>query len=215
MAVRPRLADFILRMKRGAQVVYPKDIGPILAWGDIHPGLTVLEAGTGSGALTIALARAVGSEGRVISVERRDDHQAHARKTLERFFGELPPWLDLRSGSVEEHVADTGPDRIVLDVPEPWLVVDPAATGMASGGVFVAYVPTVPQMQRLHEELRRSKRFAGIEGFEVMQRQWAAEGRSVRPESMMVGHTGFITTAYLVEAEDDANDPAALDGVES
>ena len=214
VAVRPRLADFILKMKRGAQVVYPKDMGPILAWGDIHPGLTVLEAGTGSGALTMALARVVGASGRVVSVERRDDHASHARSIIERFFGEVPPWVELRTGEVEDHVAEVAPDRIVLDLPEPWSVVAPAASGMAPGGVFTAYVPTVPQLQRLHDELRRSKRFAGIEGFEVMQRQWLAEGRSVRPQSMMVGHTGFITVAYRTEAEMDADDPATEDGVD-
>ena len=90
VAVVPRLADYILNMKRGAQVVYPKDIGPILVWGDIGLDMTVLEAGTGSGALTMALVRAVGSGGRVVSVERRDDHAEHARRALEAYFGGLP-----------------------------------------------------------------------------------------------------------------------------
>ena len=131
IAVRPRLSDYILRMKRGAQVVYPKDIGPILVWGDIAAGMTVLEAGTGSGALTMALARAVGPSGRVVSVERRDDHAAHARKVITRFFGEVPAWVDLRVGDVEEIVEEVAPERLVLDLPEPWSVVEAAAGSMA------------------------------------------------------------------------------------
>ena len=111
VAVRPRLADYILNMRRGAQVVYPKDLGAILVWGDIAPGMTVLEAGTGSGALTMALVRAVGPEGRVVSVERRDDHASHAREALSQFFGGIPPTLDLRVGEVADHLAEVAPDR--------------------------------------------------------------------------------------------------------
>ncbi len=198
-AYRPRLADYILAMKRGAQVVYPKDIGPILMYGDVGPGMTVLEAGTGSGALTMALVRAVGAEGRVVSVERREDHGRHARRTIERFFGGLPQNLDLRSGEVEDHVADVRPDRIVLDIPEPWSVVEPAAVHLQPGGVFVAYLPTVPQVQQLREVMRGSRAFPERTTFEVLIREWAVEGRSVRPEHQMVGHTGFVTVARKAE----------------
>jgi tRNA (adenine57-N1/adenine58-N1)-methyltransferase len=206
IAVRPRLSDYILRMKRGAQVVYPKDIGPILVWGDIAAGMTVLEAGTGSGALTMALARAVGPSGRVVSVERRDDHAAHAHKVITRFFGEIPAWVDLRVGDVEEVVAEVEPERLVLDLPEPWSVIEAAAGSMTPGGVVAAYVPTVPQVARLRDALRRTKRFADVLTFETLHREWAADGRSVRPEHQMVGHTGFITVARHVESlgsEDD------------
>ncbi len=198
VALRPRLADYILRMRRGAQVVYPKDIGPIVHWGDIGPGMKVLEAGTGSGALTMALLRAVGPTGAVISVEERPDHAAGAREAIARFFGELPANLDLRLGRVEEMVQEIAPDRLVLDLPEPWRVVPPAAAGLADGGVLTAYLPTVPQVQHLHDDLRRSRRFLDVLTFEVLLREWVAEGRSVRPASQMVGHTGFITTARKV-----------------
>jgi len=198
VALRPRLADYILRMRRGAQVVYPKDIGPILHWGDIGPGRRVLEAGTGSGALTMALVQAVGPAGTVVSVEERPDHAAGARAAIARFFGELPPNLSLRLGRVEEVVEGVAPDRLVLDLPEPWLVVDPAVAGMPDGGVLTTYLPTVPQVQHLHDELRRSRRFLDVCTFEVLLRDWVAEGRSVRPASQMVGHTGFITTARKV-----------------
>ncbi len=207
VALRPRLADYVLGMRRGAQVVYPKDIGPMLHWGDIAPGMTVLEGGTGSGALTSALLRAVGPEGRVVSVDEREDHSAVARAVITRFFGLMPPNLDLRVGSVEDLVEAVAPERLVLDVPEPWHVVGPAVAGLQSGGVLTAYSPTVPQVQRLHHELRQCKRFADIGAFEVLLREWVAEGRSVRPAHRMVGHTGFVTVARKVEPGADAPDP--------
>jgi tRNA (adenine57-N1/adenine58-N1)-methyltransferase len=198
VALRPRLADYILLMRRGAQVVYPKDIGPILHWADIRPGNRVLEAGTGSGALTLALLAAVGPTGRVVSVEEREDHAAGARAAILRFLGELPEHLELRLGRVEEVVEQVAPDRLVLDLPEPWEVVPAAAAGLAAGGVLASYLPTVPQVQHLHDELRRCKRFVDIGTFEMLLREWVAEGRSVRPASQMVGHTGFITVARRV-----------------
>jgi len=195
LALRPRLADYILTMPRGAQVVYPKDIGPILHWGDIGPGATVLEAGTGSGALTMALVRAVGPAGRVVSVERRPDHAAHARRIITRFMGEFPPTLELVEGDVADVVAGVSPDRMVLDLPEPGEVVAAAAGHMSDGGVLSVYLPTVPQVQHLHAALRGTRRFGDATTFEVLLREWKADGRSVRPASQMIGHTGFITIA--------------------
>ena len=127
LLLRPRLADFVLKMKRGAQVVYPKDLGPILVYADIGPGMTVLEAGSGSGALTIGLSRAVGPEGRIVSVELREDHAAHARKAVGRWYGDVPANVELRVGDVAAEVEDVAPARIVLDLPEPWHVVEAAA----------------------------------------------------------------------------------------
>lgn len=196
--LRPRLADFILKMPRGAQVVYPKDIGPILMWADIGPGMTVLEAGTGSGALTIALLRAVGPEGRVVSVERRDDHAKTAVKSITRWFGELPGNLELRSGDVEDHVADVQPDRLVLDLPEPWHAAAIASDTMPSGGLLCAYIPTIPQVQSLVEILRERSCWIDIEVQEHLYRTWNVAGRSVRPDHQMVGHTGFLVLARKV-----------------
>jgi tRNA (adenine57-N1/adenine58-N1)-methyltransferase len=203
VALRPRLADYVLKMDRGAQVVYPKDLGPIIHWADVAPGQMIVEAGTGSGALTMALLRAVGPTGRVVSVERRPDHLEHARKTITRFLGEIPVNLVLVEGLVEDVLADHRPDRVVLDLPEPWSVVEPAVGAFAPGGILCAYLPTVPQMQKLHDELHISRRFAGIESFEVMHRDWQIDGRSVRPMSQMVGHTGFLTVAMLTGVEVD------------
>ena len=202
IALRPRLADYVLRMKRGPQVVYPKDLGAIVHWGDVGPGMTVLEAGTGSGALTLALLRAVGPSGRVVSVERRPEHARHAVAAISRFLGGLPPNLDLREGDVEDHVAAVAPDRLVLDLPEPWYAVEAASEALADDGVVTSYVPTVPQVQRLRDALRRTGRFAPPSTFEVLHRDWAADGRSVRPSHQMVGHTGFITVAYKALGED-------------
>ena len=192
LLLRPRLADFVLKMKRSAQVVYPKDLGPILVYADIGPGMTVLEAGTGSGALTLGLSRAVGPTGKLISVEVRDDHAAHARKAVERWYGEIPGNVELRVGDVADEVAGSAPDRIVLDLPEPWQVLDVAVEHQPGGGVFCSYLPTVPQVQTLVERARQSGAFAEIEVKEFLFRDWNVSGRSVRPEHNMIGHTGFL-----------------------
>jgi tRNA (adenine57-N1/adenine58-N1)-methyltransferase len=207
LLLRPRLADFILKMKRGAQVVYPKDLGPILIYADIGPGMTVLEAGTGSGALTLGLARAVGPTGRIVTVERRDDHAAHARKTLERWFGETPDNVDMRVGDVSELVEEVRPERIVLDVPEPWNTVKAAASFQPDGGVICAYLPTVPQVQTLVEMTRDTRVFAEVEVKEFLMRDWNVEGRSVRPDHAMIGHTGFLTFMRKVADEPDSTNP--------
>lgn len=199
VTLRPRLADYTLKMSRGAAVVYPKDAGAIVVWADIAPGMTVLEAGTGSGALTMALLRAVGPEGRVISVERREDHAAKAAKLIKGFMGEIPHNLDLRNGDVEDHIAAVGPDRIVLDLPEPWHSVPAAAQHLTSGGSFCCYLPTVPQVQSVREALKAERVFFETSTFEVLHREWSVEGRSVRPSHRMIGHTGFITTARKIE----------------
>jgi tRNA (adenine57-N1/adenine58-N1)-methyltransferase len=195
VAMRPRLADYVLKMGRGPTVVYPKDAGPILMWADIGPGMTVVEAGTGSGGLTMVLARAVLPGGAVISVERRADHSAGARRRIEGFFrsGLELGHVSFRVGSVEEVIAESKPDRVVLDVPEPWHSVGPAAERLPGGGVFCCYLPTVPQVQAVREAIAATGRFIEVDTFEVLHREWAVDGRSVRPEHRMVGHTGFIT----------------------
>ncbi len=195
VAMRPRLADHVLRMKRGAAVMYPKDTGALITWADIAPGCVVVEAGTGSGALTIALSRAVGTEGRIISVERREDHLNHATKLIESFVGSLPPNVEFVLGDVEDVLESRTPDRIVLDMPEPWNVVDTAAEVLPGGGGFACYVPNVPQVQQVRDALWDTRAFTGTETFEVMVRGWTVDDRSVRPDHRMIGHTGFLTVS--------------------
>jgi tRNA (adenine57-N1/adenine58-N1)-methyltransferase len=182
-------------MPRGAAVVYPKDSAAIIMWADIYPGATVLEAGTGSGALTLALLRAVGGSGKVVSIERRDDHAAIAAERIEGFLGRIPANLDLRIGDVEEAFAEVGPDRVVLDMPEPWHSVAPAVEYLRPGGMFCCYLPTIPQVQEVRRAIAKSGSFIDATTFEVLHREWTIEGRSVRPSHRMQGHTGFVTVA--------------------
>jgi tRNA (adenine57-N1/adenine58-N1)-methyltransferase len=192
---RPTLADFVLKMPRGAQVIYPKDIGTLLIYADIAPGSRVLEAGTGSGALTMALCRAAGPEGRVVSYEAREDFHLGARANLEMFFSKLPEWLDLRSGDVRE-VASTGEtfDRVVLDLPEPWAVLEEIGRAVRSGAILCTYLPTTNQVQEAVLALEAAG-FVEPRTFEVLVRTWHVTRRSVRPDHRMVAHTGFMTVA--------------------
>ncbi|MGH9040645.1 MAG: tRNA (adenine-N1)-methyltransferase [Acidimicrobiia bacterium] len=196
VAVRPTLSEFILKMPRGAQVIYPKDIGPILILADIFPGARILEAGVGSGALTMALLRAVGPEGSVVGYELREDFAAKARANVTSFVGpDAPLTVELRD--VYEGIAETGLDRVVLDLPEPWRVVKHAAEALRPGGILCSYLPTIGQVARLREELDGSS-FGMAQTLEVLQRTWHVEGPSVRPDHRMVAHTGFLTTARLL-----------------
>ena len=195
VAFRPRFADYVLKMPRGAQVIYPKDLGPILTYADVQPGARVLEAGTGSGALTIALVRAVGDEGRVVSYELRDEHGEQAAANIEAFFGKLPDILELRPGDVSG-VAAAGErfDRCVLDLPEPWGPLGALRQVLEPGGVLCAYLPTTVQVQQLVLALPAAG-FLHVETFETLRRGWHVTERSVRPDHRMVGHTGFLTIA--------------------
>lgn len=202
LAFRPTLSDYILKMKRGAQVVYPKDVGLILVYADIFPGATVLEAGTGSGSLTLALARAVGSGGRVISYELREDHHEQAAANIAAFYegGGKPENLELRVGDVFAGVDDALFDRMVLDLPEPWHALETTAGALAQGGILCCYLPTIPQVQQIVEAMR-SHGFGLVHTLEGLVRTWKVEGQSVRPDHRMVAHTGFLVTARKLSAD--------------
>lgn len=201
--LRPTLAEFVLEMPRGAQVVYPKDLGAILIGADIFPGARVLEAGTGSGALTMTLLRAVGPGGRVVSYEVRDEFARIAEQNIRRFLGTadtlVPRRQDIYAGVLRE---DAPLDRIILDVPEPWRVAGHAVEALIPGGIFCSYVPTVPQIVQTTEALRDTGAFDLIETVEVLLRPWNIEGLSVRPAHRMVAHTGFLTTARKIQEGD-------------
>jgi tRNA (adenine57-N1/adenine58-N1)-methyltransferase catalytic subunit len=206
---RPRMADFVLKMPRGAQVVYPKDVGAILMEADVFPGARVLEAGTGSGALTMALCRATGPEGRVVSYDLRPEFQSKAAQNIETYLGKLPPWLDLRDGDVRD-VASTGEtyDRVVLDLPEPWEVLEALSSVLPSGGIVCGYLPTTGQVQQLVLALEEHG-YEHLETFEVLHRSWHVTARSVRPDHRMVGHTGFVTVGRRLAATPGPGSPDA------
>ena len=196
LALRPTLADAVLKMPRGAQVIYPKDIGPILMLADIFAGARVLEAGVGSGALSMALLRA----GAVVTgYERREDFCARARANVERFCGlEALERYRTEVRDVYEGIDETGLDRVVLDLPEPWQVVRHAGSALRPGGILLAYTPSIVQVQRLSQALDESP-FDLHETVEILQRGWHVEGDAVRPNHRMVAHTGFLTVSRLTE----------------
>jgi tRNA (adenine57-N1/adenine58-N1)-methyltransferase len=199
VALLPALGEYVLKMPRGAQVIYPKDLAMITVWADVHPGARVFEAGTGSGALTMALLRAVGPQGSVVSYETREDFARTAMKNIERYLGAVPN-LILRKRDVYEGIEEPGSfDRVVLDLAEPWRVVPAAALALRSGGIYLSYVPTVPQVMQTVEALERARVFGLIQTFETLLRTWNVQGRSVRPDHRMVAHSGFITVARKVE----------------
>src|SRR5688572_9275712 len=196
VAVRPTLAEYILKMPRGAQVIYPKDLGPILMLADVFPGARVLESGVGSGALTTTLLRVVGPEGHVTGYELREEFAERARRNIEGFLGPGQPF-DLEVRDVYEGIDAVDLDRVLLDLPEPWRAVKHAEAALRPGGILLAYLPTIGQVSRLREELASSP-FGMAETVEVLQRGWHVDGQSVRPDHRMVAHTGFLTHARLL-----------------
>ena len=200
LALRPLLADYVMSMPRGAQVVYPKDAAQILMWGDIFPGARVLEAGAGSGALTCSLLRAVGERGSVTSYEARADHAEHAARNVERFFGAAPPNWQLAVADLITHPADQPMDRAVLDMARPWELLPTVSAALVPGGVLTVYVAATTQLSRTTEALREAGCYTEPQAWETLLRPWHVVGLAVRPEHRMVGHTAFLlTTRRLAE----------------
>jgi tRNA (adenine57-N1/adenine58-N1)-methyltransferase catalytic subunit len=194
-ALRPTLGDFVLHMPRGAQVIYPKDLGPILVLGDIAPGDRVLESGVGSGALSLALLRA-GAD--VVGYEVRDDFAARAIDNVVAFLGEsVRERYRVQVRDCYEGVDERDLDKIVLDLPEPWQVVKHAESSLRAGGILVAYTPSIVQAMQLREALDDSG-FELAETVEYLRRTWHVVGQAVRPDHRMVAHTGFLTSARLL-----------------
>ena len=188
----PLLTDYVLSMPRGATIVYPKDAALIVGFADIFPGARVLEAGVGSGALTLSLLRAVGPTGSVHSVERREEFAANATSNIDNYFGGRPANWSLAIGSVQEQEFDHDFDRVILDMLAPWECVEMAAKVLRPGGVFMAYVATTTQLSATAEALKDDGHFTEPESFESMVRGWHHEGLAVRPQQRMIGHTGFL-----------------------
>lgn len=223
VVVRPTLAEVVLKMPRGAQVIYPKDLGPILIMADVFPGARVFESGLGSGALSMALLRA-GAD--ITGYELRPDFAARAEGNVAGFLGTRAlERYHVQVRDAYDGVDETGFDRMVLDLPEPWRLVKPAEGALRPGGILVSYLPTIGQVSALRDALDRSG-FGMAETIEVLQRSWHVEGQSVRPDHRMVAHTGFLTSARLLQgagepvsggtepepAGEAAEDPAAAAG---
>ena len=196
IALRPTLSDFILKMNRGAQVIYPKDLGAILMTADIFSGAHVVEAGMGSGALTMTLLRAVGNSGLVTSYEVREDHAKKAEQNIQRFFGKVSNHR-IHHVDISEGIREKNVDRVLLDLPEPWEIVPLVVGALIPGGILLTYLPTIPQVQHTVETMEEHN-FELIETLEVLHRGWNIAGSSVRPNHRMVAHTGFLTTGRLI-----------------
>lgn len=208
LVFRPSLTQLIPNLPRHAQVIYPKDLGPILIWADLFPGARVVEAGVGAGALTMALLRAIAGEGHLYSYEIRQDFAAMAEKNIAKYFGAAPNWT-LKIGDVGAELHERNIDRIILDLPEPWQVIESAWQALRPGGILLCYLPTVLQVKSLVDALRDDRRFACIETMETLMRFWHIKGMSARPQHRMVAHTGFLTCARRL-AEGQKNIPGSL-----
>ena len=191
-ALRPLLNDYVLSMPRGATIIYPKDSALIVGFADIFPGARVLEAGAGSGALSISLLRAVGETGQLTSYEERDDFLAIAQDNVRNYFGEIPKSWSLKSGRVEEGKFQGEFDRVIYDMLAPWDVLGTAVEALKPGGVLCCYVATTTQLSRTAEAVKENGHFTEPESFETLLRNWHHEGLAVRPAHSMNAHTGFL-----------------------
>lgn len=199
LALRPLLSDFVMSMPRGAAIVYPKDAAQILSLADIFPGARVVEAGVGSGALSLHLLRGIGPEGELHSFERREEFADIARANAAAYTGRAPDNWTVTVGDLQEELLARLPegsvDRVILDMLAPWECIEVAASSLKPGGVVLCYVATVTQLSRVAEELRRSGEFTHPKSSETLVRGWHVEGLAVRPDHRMVAHTGFLISA--------------------
>jgi tRNA (adenine57-N1/adenine58-N1)-methyltransferase len=194
-AFRPLFTDYVLSMPRGATIIYPKDLAMILGVADIRPGVRVLESGVGSGALTLALIRAIGDQGFLESVEIRDDFAQISKDNVSNYFGKQPTNWNLVVGPFQDQKYQPEWDRVVLDMLAPWECVQTAADALVPGGVLLAYVATTTQLSKFAEALKDSDLFTEPESSESIVRGWHHEGLAVRPQHRMIGHTGFLIFA--------------------
>ncbi len=194
LAVRPTLGEFVRQMPRGPQIIYSKDLGNIVAFADIFPGATVVESGLGSGALTAALLRAVGEQGRVVTYEIDETVPPRAMDNIRRVVPD-PVNLTVTIGDVYQGIEERQVDRVVLDVPEPWQAVPGVAEALVMGGIMISFLPTILQVHRLVGALEEDGRFQMVETVETLLRPWHVTERSVRPAHRMIAHSGFLTTA--------------------
>jgi len=194
---RATLEQYSLYMTRHAQIIYPKDAATILMYADIFPGARVIEGGFGSGALSMALLRAIGSEGSLTTYELREEAANRSRKNVVGLMGEQPNHT-VNIGNIYEGIEERDVDRVVLDVPEPWEALEAASEALADGGVYCAYIPTALQLHKLVMAMREHRRWARIRSMEMIFRPWFVNAKSCRPEQRIIGHTGFLLFARRV-----------------
>ena len=202
LAVRPTFAEQVTGRRRQTQPIYPKDLGAILVGADLFPGAHVLEAGTGTGALTMAALRAVGESGSVVSYEAREEFLEAATRAIVETLGSVPANLTLKLGDVYAGIEERGMDRVLLDLAEPWQAVPHVKAALRPGGIVFAHCPNVSQVQRFFDCLREVRGFGMLEAFELLQRGWTVRGRSMRPSHRMVAHTGFLCFARRIDADE-------------
>ena len=199
LALKPLLNDFVLSMPRGAAIIYPKDAAQILVSGDIFPGAIVVEAGVGSGALSMYLLRAIGESGELHSFERRAEFAEIAKGNVSSQTGSAPKNWSVHLGDLQielpKALEPKSVDRVVLDMLAPWECIEVVAEALKPGGLVIVYVATVTQLSRVAEAIRDTAIFTEPEGFESLVRPWHLQGLAVRPEHRMIGHTGFLITA--------------------
>ncbi|MGZ8440487.1 MAG: tRNA (adenine-N1)-methyltransferase [Candidatus Deferrimicrobiaceae bacterium] len=188
---RPTFIQYVMNLKRHAQIIYPKDIGPILLWADIFPGATVVEAGIGWGALAIKLLEAIGPKGRLVSYEVREDFAASGGRTVEHFLGACENH-EIKVRDIYQEIEEREVDRIVLDLPEPWHVVPHAASALVPGGIVLSYLPSTVQVKQMVDRIEEGGGFTEPEVFEVIHRPWHVKGLSVRPVQWMFSHSAFL-----------------------
>jgi tRNA (adenine57-N1/adenine58-N1)-methyltransferase len=208
--LQPSLADLITELPRTTQILYPKDIGFVLVTMGIGPGQTVMEAGTGSGSMTTALAYAVGPEGRVISYEIKPDVQNLARKNLTRFG--LDPRVDFKLRDIQQGFDETEADSFFLDVPNPYDYTGQVRAALKPGGFLCCLIPTFNQVEKTLQALRQNK-FAFVEVCELLLRYYKPEPARIRPTDRMVAHTGFLVFARKIEPSDDPRGKALSEEV--
>ena len=194
-ALNPTVRDYISKISRPTQIIYPKDMGLILILSGVGPGSRVVEAGTGSGALTGFLAFHVRPDGCVYSYEIREEFIEKAKRNLERMM--LLDYVEIKNADITKGIDEKNVDAVILDMASPWLVVPHAYEALKGGGSFVSFSPTIEQVIKTVETLKEHN-FVYIETFECLIRRIRVERGKTRPETRMIGHTGYITSARKV-----------------
>ena len=199
LVLRPTLSEAVQELPRHSQVIYGKDLGGIIIHGDLFPGANVLEIGLGSGATAIAILRAIGPSGSLVTYEVREEIISGAKQNIAEFIGDCSNHLVKLGDVYEEGIEEKELDRIVMDLPEPWQLIKQAADALNPGGILLCYLPTVLQVHLLGIAIQEEQRFQLAATVELLERPWHVTFKSIRPEHRMVGHTGFITTARRCE----------------